>query len=88
MNDENAVWLFRLAITLQPENPEAMNNLAIATYHLGDRQTAFEYFDKALVLKKEDTVISSNRGNLLKEMDVSKKMTNKGRPQFAYVLQE
>jgi Flp pilus assembly protein TadD len=87
-NDENAAWLFRLAITLQPENPEAMNNLAIATYHLGDRQTAIKYFDKALVMKKDGTVISSNRGYVLKEMDVSKKITKKDRPPFAYLLQE
>ena len=87
-NDENAAWLFRLAITLQPENPEAMNNLAIATYHLGDMPTAIEYFDKALVMKKDGTVISSNRGYVLEEMDVSKKMTRKDRPPFAYLLQE
>ena len=87
-NDENAAWLFRLAVTLQPENPEAVSNLAIATYHLGDMPTAIEYFDKALVMKKDGTVISSNRGYVLEEMDVSKKMTKKDRPPFAYLLQE
>jgi len=65
-----------------------MNNLAIATYHLGDRQTAIEYFDKALVMKKDDTVISSNRGYVLNEMDASKKMAKKDRPQFVSLLQE
>jgi len=39
-------------------------------------------------MKKDDTVISSNRGYVLEEMDVSKKMTKKDRPPFAYLLQE
>jgi Flp pilus assembly protein TadD len=87
-DDENAVWLFRLAITLRPENPEAMNNLAIATYHLEDRQTAIEYFDKALVMKKGGVTIASNREKALKGTDVGKTMTKKERPDFEYLLQE
>lgn len=84
---ENAVWLFRLAITFQPENPEAMNNLAIATYRLGDRQTAIEYFDKALAMKKSAQDISANREKAFKGMSENTQ-TEKVHPKFEYLLLE
>jgi hypothetical protein len=64
-----------------------MNNLAIATYHLGDRQTAIEYFDKALVMKKDGTVISSNREKAFIGM-TENTQTEKVHPKFEYLLQE
>lgn len=83
-----AVWLLRTAITLFPENPEGLNNLAITHYYLGEWKDSLEYFDKALKMGKLTAEISSNREKVLKGMNKNNAKTQKDESQFEYLLQE
>jgi len=58
---DRAARLFQASIALSPNNPEALNNLAIATYHLGKKDKALEYLDKTLKIKRANPTIQANR---------------------------
>jgi Flp pilus assembly protein TadD len=63
-----ARFRFEKAVTLQPESPEALNNLAVAREQQGDFKGAREAYDKALKLKPGDTYIQQNY-DLFREAD-------------------
>jgi Flp pilus assembly protein TadD len=83
-----AVWLLRTAITLFPENPEALNNLAIAHYYRGELKDSLEYFDKALSMGKLTTEIASNREKALKGMNEGRSVIKTTVQEFEYLLQD
>jgi Flp pilus assembly protein TadD len=84
---KRAQRLLKTAIDLFPENPEAMNNLAVAHYCLGDSKNSLEYFEKALKFGKYSAIILSNRDKVLKEVAESSKVTKKDIPTFECILQ-
>lgn len=68
------IRFFRLATILGPENSAAWNNLAIVTYHSGNKKTSIEYFNKALAKKKNSAIIVSNLDKALKNINTGKEV--------------
>jgi Flp pilus assembly protein TadD len=63
-----ARFRFERAVALTPENPKALNDLAIALEQQGEFQKAREAYDKALKLRPKDDQIQQNF-DLFREAD-------------------
>jgi protein O-GlcNAc transferase len=61
-NVDEAIALYRQALALRPDFPEALDNLGLALDAKGNDSEAIADFDKALKLKPGDAVTESNRG--------------------------
>src|SRR5271156_2534638 len=59
---DEAIELFRQALALNPNFPEALSNLGLALDSKGKDDEAISDFDKALALKPSDAVTESNLG--------------------------
>jgi Flp pilus assembly protein TadD len=59
---DEAIELFRQALTLNPNFPEALSNLGLALDSKGKDDDAISDFDKALAMKPTDAVTESNLG--------------------------
>lgn len=63
-----ARFRFERAVTLAPDNPKALNDLAVALEEQGEFQKAREAYDKALKLRPHDEQIQQNY-DLFREAD-------------------
>jgi Flp pilus assembly protein TadD len=63
-----ARFRFERAVTIEPENAKALNDLAVALEHQGEFEKAREAYDKALKLKPGDGYILQNY-DLFREAD-------------------
>jgi Tfp pilus assembly protein PilF len=63
-----ALFRFERAVELDPQNPSALNNLAVALEQMGDFQEARKYYERALELKPDDLYIQQNY-DLFREAD-------------------
>ena len=63
-----ALFRFDKAVTLDPQNPSALNNLAVALEQMGEFQEARENYERALDLKPDDLYIQQNY-DLFREAD-------------------
>ena len=50
---QQAIKLFQRAISIAPDFPDAVNNLASAYGHINQHEKAYEYFKKALAMKED-----------------------------------
>ena len=65
---EEARFRFEKAIAADPDNPDALNNLAVALEQQGDFEKAREAYEKALKLKPGSVYIQQNF-DLFREAD-------------------
>lgn len=63
-----ARFRFERAVALEPENPKALNNLAVACEREGDFEKARQLYERALELKPKDSSIQQNF-DLFRESD-------------------
>jgi len=63
-----ALFRFQRAVEIDPQNPSALNNLAIALEQMGEFQEARENYERALELKPDDLYIQQNY-DLFREAD-------------------
>jgi Tfp pilus assembly protein PilF len=63
-----ALFRFEKAVELDPQNPSALNNLAVALEQMGEFQQARENYERALELKPDDLYIQQNY-DLFREAD-------------------
>jgi Tfp pilus assembly protein PilF len=63
-----ALFRFQKAVEDDPQNPSALNNLAVALEQMGDFQKARENYERALELKPNDLYIQQNY-DLFREAD-------------------
>ncbi len=63
-----ALFRFERAVELDPQNPSALNNLAVALEQMGEFQDARENYERALELKPDDLYIQQNY-DLFREAD-------------------
>ena len=63
-----ALFRFQKAVEDNPQNPSALNNLAVALEQMGEFQKAREYYEQALELKPDDLYIQQNY-DLFREAD-------------------
>ena len=63
-----ALFRFRRAVEIDPQNPSALNNLAVALEQVGEFQEARENYERALELKPDDLYIQQNY-DLFRESD-------------------
>jgi len=63
-----ALFRFQKAVEDDPQNPSALNNLAVALEQMGDFQKARENYERALELKPDDLYIQQNY-DLFREAD-------------------
>ena len=76
---QEARFRFEKAVSLDPENPQALNNLAIALEQQGEFEKARAAYDKALKLKPGDVYIQQNY-DLFREADDKRNRKAKKRP--------
>ncbi len=76
---QEARFRFEKALTIDPENPPALNNLAIALEQQGDFDKARAAYEKALKLKPGDVYIQQNY-DLFREADDKRNRKSKKRP--------
>jgi Flp pilus assembly protein TadD len=76
---QEARFRFEKAVTLDPENAPALNNLAIALEQQGDFEKARAAYEKALKLKPGDVYIQQNY-DLFREADDKRNRKSKKRP--------
>jgi Flp pilus assembly protein TadD len=81
---QKGLWLearfrFEKAVGLAPENPQALNNLAIALEQQGEFDKARVAYEKALKLKPGDVYIQQNY-DLFREADDKRNRKTKKRP--------
>jgi len=74
-----ARFRFEKAVTLDPDNAEALNNLAIALEQQGTFDKAREAYEKALKLKPDSLYIQQNY-DLFREADDKRNRKSKKRP--------
>ena len=55
-----ARFRFEKAVEIDPQNPSALNNLAVALEQMGEFQQARESYERALELKPDDLYIQQN----------------------------
>jgi Flp pilus assembly protein TadD len=65
---QEARFRFERAVSLDPQNASALNNLAVACEQMGEFDKAREAYDKALALKPTDIYIQQNF-DLFREAD-------------------
>ena len=63
-----ALFRFEKAVELDPQDPSALNNLAVAQEQMGDFQEARSNYERALELKPDDLYIQQNY-DLFREAD-------------------
>ena len=63
-----ALFRFERAVEADPQNPSALNNLAVALEQMGQFQEARERYERALELKPDDLYIQQNY-DLFREAD-------------------
>jgi Flp pilus assembly protein TadD len=63
-----ALFRFERAVERDPQNPSALNNLAVALEQMGQFQEAREHYERALELKPDDLYIQQNY-DLFREAD-------------------
>ena len=63
-----ALFRFQKAVEDDPQNPSALNNLAVALEQVGEFQKARENYERALELKPDDLYIQQNY-DLFREAD-------------------
>ncbi len=63
-----ALFRFEKAVQDDPQNPSALNNLAVAFEQMGEFQKARESYERALELKPNDLYIQQNY-DLFREAD-------------------
>jgi Flp pilus assembly protein TadD len=63
-----ALFRFQRAVEIDPQNPSALNNLAVALEQMGEFQEARENYERALELKPDDLYIQQNY-DLFREAD-------------------
>ena len=63
-----ALFRFQKAVEADPENPSALNNLAVALEQMGEFSEARENYERALELKPDDLYIQQNY-DLFREAD-------------------
>ena len=63
-----ALFRFQKAVEDDPQNPSALNNLAVALEQMGEFQKARENYERALELKPDDLYIQQNY-DLFREAD-------------------
>ena len=64
----DALFRFERAVEADPQNPSALNNLAVALEQMGQFQEAREHYERALELKPDDLYIQQNY-DLFREAD-------------------
>jgi len=65
---EKAVSLYRKALTLNPNNEHALNNLAYLLTEKGEVQEALQHIEKALTISKGTRELYSNYANTLEKL--------------------
>jgi Flp pilus assembly protein TadD len=65
---QEARFRFERAVELDPQNPAALNDLAVALEQMGEFAKARTYYERALALKPNDTYIQQNY-DLFREAD-------------------
>lgn len=68
-NWREARYRWRSVLEQQPQNPSALNNLAVAAEVLGEMATAADYYDRALALSGGDERIRDNRNRFLRVLE-------------------
>jgi Flp pilus assembly protein TadD len=63
-----ALFRFEKAVEIDPQNPSALNNLAVALEQMGQFQEARESYERALELRPDDLYIQQNY-DLFREAD-------------------
>jgi Flp pilus assembly protein TadD len=63
-----ALFRFRRAVEIDPQNPSALNDLAVALEQMGEFDDARKYYEQALKLKPDDLYIQQNY-DLFREAD-------------------
>ena len=63
-----ALFRFQRAVEADPQNPSALNNLAVALEQMGQFNEARENYERALELKPDDLYIQQNY-DLFREAD-------------------
>jgi len=63
-----ALFRFERAVTIDPDNASAQNNLAVALEQMGEFERAREHYERALDLKPDDLYIQQNY-DLFREAD-------------------
>ena len=63
-----ALFRFERAVEIDPNNPSALNNLAVALEQMGQFQEARESYERALELRPDDLYIQQNY-DLFREAD-------------------
>ena len=63
-----ALFRFQRAVEIDPQNPSALNNLAVALEQVGEFQEARENYERALELEPDDLYIQQNY-DLFREAD-------------------
>jgi Flp pilus assembly protein TadD len=76
---QEARFRFEKAVGLDPDNPAALNNLAIALEQQGEFAKAREAYERALKLKPGDTYIQQNY-DLFREADDKRTRKAKKKP--------
>jgi Flp pilus assembly protein TadD len=76
---QEARFRFEKAVLLQPENPSALNNLAVSLEQQGEFDKAREAYEKALALKPGDVLIQQNY-DLFREADDKRNRKAKKKP--------
>jgi Flp pilus assembly protein TadD len=76
---QEARFRFEKAVGLDPDNPSALNNLAIALEQQGEFAKAREAYERALKLKPGDTYIQQNY-DLFREADDKRTRKSKKKP--------
>jgi Flp pilus assembly protein TadD len=76
---QEARFRFEKAVDLEPDNAEALNNLAVALEQQGDFQRAREAYEKALKLKPGSLYIQQNY-DLFREADDKRNRKSKKKP--------
>lgn len=59
---------FEQALAIEPDHPEALNNLGNLLREIGQPEAALPYFEQALRLKPEYAGVLNNRGNTLRDL--------------------
>lgn len=76
---EEARFRFEKVVARDPENPQALNNLAIACEQQGDFAKAREAYEKALKVKPNEAYIQQNF-DLFREADEKRNRKAKKKP--------
>ncbi len=74
-----ALFRFEKAVDLDPQNPSALNNLAVALEQMGEFEQARENYERALELKPDDLYIQQNY-DLFREADDKRTRKKRRRP--------